>query len=145
MPVSGYPAYPGYGQPGAVMHANAYVPQGYTTPDGEAVAVARNIPGYPADAQHANYQSVPFNQLPVAQPVDMSANALPEKQSWWRRMILRQKTVTAPGEDISGNFSTTPPKGVPYDEKPVISETPTKEATSPSMAKRMFGWLPFVD
>lgn len=145
VPVSGYPSGPGYGQPGAVTTAGGYVPQGYTTPEGEAVAVARNIPGVPPSVQHATYQSH-FDRLPVAPPVDMSANALPEKQSWWRRVVLRQKTVTAPGEEIKGNFSPTPPTNVAYDEKPIISEVPTKEATSnPSLGKRMFGWLPFVD
>lgn len=146
VPITGYPTGPGYGQMGSVMPAGGYVPHGYTA-EGEAVAVARSVPGYPATAQPASYQSSNFDQLPVAPPADTSADAVPEKPSWWRRTILRQKTVQPPGADFQGNFSSTPPQNVPYDPKPIISEVPKERpaTASPSLGQRMFGWLPFVN
>ena len=141
VPISGYPSGPGYGQMGAVMPASGY------SADGEAVAVARNVPGYPPGAQHASYQSSNFDRLPVAPAADTSAEALPDQPSWWRRVVLRQKTVRPPGDDFEGNFSPTPPQNVPYDPQPIISETPKERppTSSPTLGERMFGWLPFVN
>lgn len=139
----GYPSAPVQSLYTPTAPGGAAMPASYRE-DGQAVAVARSTQQLPPTAPHAGYQGSAFDQLPVAAPADTSAAAVPEKPSWWRRVILRQRTVTPSGDEFEGNFSSTPPENVPYDTKPIVSEEPKPSSSGPGVAKRMFGWLPFV-
>ncbi len=147
---SGYPqplsyspgGYPGRadtqaGAPGGAMPAG-----GYGQPYGSAS---------PYGAQQASYQAPKYTPSPVSrESTGTSVTSLPsEKPSWWRRMVLRQKTVSPPGEDYYATATVTSPyrpasnpAAAPIRSSANSASTSEKTEAAP-VAKRRNGWWPF--
>ncbi len=148
---SGYPAptHPA-GQPSAYADGqpNAYA----GTQPGVSLAGPYTQPynaASPYGAQQASYQAPNYDWRPTPiDPASLNAKNLPEQPSWWRRVILRQKTVTPAGEDYystatvrSAYVPGSDPANAPARYAPSAAfEASEPRATSP---KRPFAWWPF--